>query len=101
MCVILTVGMLMSAYQYCLSLLLYSAGAASDSTLPDLWLSTVDKHVLVASRQPGVAHRPVVHVVLVEPQIPQNTGNVARTCAATNIALHLVGPLGFEIDDKK
>lgn len=39
-------------------------------------------------------------VVLVEPQIPPNTGNIARTCAATKTDLHLVGPLGFEISDK-
>lgn len=42
-----------------------------------------------------------VNIVLVEPEIPQNTGNVARTCAVTGAALHLVGPLGFEIDDSK
>lgn len=42
-----------------------------------------------------------LHVVLVHPQIPQNSGNVARTCAATSTALHLVGPLGFELSDKK
>ena len=42
-----------------------------------------------------------INVVMVEPQIPQNTGNVARTCAATGARLHLVGPMGFEIDDKK
>ncbi|WIA14155.1 hypothetical protein OEZ85_002697 [Tetradesmus obliquus] len=53
------------------------------------------------SRQPGSTHRADVHVVLVEPQIPQNTGNIARTCAATNVALHLVGPMAFELDDKK
>lgn len=41
------------------------------------------------------------NVVLVEPEIPQNTGNIARTCAATGSRLHLVRPLGFEIDDKK
>ena len=40
------------------------------------------------------------HIVLVEPEIPQNTGNVARTCACTNCALHLIKPLGFEISDK-
>ncbi|EFJ50659.1 hypothetical protein VOLCADRAFT_45595, partial [Volvox carteri f. nagariensis] len=40
-------------------------------------------------------------VVLVHPQIPQNTGNVARTCAATAAPLHLVGPLGFQLDDRK
>ena len=42
-----------------------------------------------------------LHVVLVHPQIPQNAGNVSRTCAATSVALHLVGPLGFDIDSKK
>ena len=39
-------------------------------------------------------------VVLVHPQIPPNTGNIARTCAATGTELHLVGPLGFEITDR-
>lgn len=42
-----------------------------------------------------------LNLVLVEPEIPQNTGNVARTCAATGAALHLVKPLGFKIDDRK
>lgn len=42
-----------------------------------------------------------LNIVLVEPQIPQNTGNIARTCAATGASLHLVRPLGFDIDDKK
>ncbi|NLH97405.1 MAG: tRNA (cytidine(34)-2'-O)-methyltransferase [Clostridiaceae bacterium] len=41
-----------------------------------------------------------VHIVLVEPEIPQNTGNIARTCAATGAGLHLVKPLGFSIDDR-
>ena len=41
------------------------------------------------------------HLVLVEPQIPPNTGNVARLCAATGCALHLVEPLGFSIDDRE
>lgn len=41
------------------------------------------------------------NIVLVEPEIPQNTGNIARTCAATGARLHLVKPMGFEIDDKK
>ena len=40
------------------------------------------------------------HIVLVEPEIPGNTGNVARLCAATGCHLHLVRPLGFTIDDK-
>ena len=41
-----------------------------------------------------------LNIVLVEPQIPQNTGNISRTCAVTGARLHLVGPLGFEITDK-
>ena len=41
-----------------------------------------------------------IHVVMVEPEIPQNTGNIARTCAATDSKLHLVHPLGFSISDK-
>ena len=40
------------------------------------------------------------NIVLVEPEIPQNTGNIARTCAATGCALHLIKPLGFTISDK-
>ena len=40
------------------------------------------------------------HIVLFEPQIPANTGNIARTCAATNTPLHLIEPLGFSTDDK-
>lgn len=40
------------------------------------------------------------HIVFVEPEIPGNTGNIARTCAATGAKLHLVRPLGFNIDDK-
>jgi len=42
-----------------------------------------------------------LNIVMVEPQIPQNTGNVARTCAATGSRLHLVGPMPFTPDDKK
>jgi tRNA (cytidine/uridine-2'-O-)-methyltransferase len=42
----------------------------------------------------------MLKVVLVHPQIPPNTGNIARTCAATCTELHLVGPLGFEISDR-
>ena len=41
------------------------------------------------------------NIVLVEPEIPQNTGNIARTCAATGCRLHIVKPMGFAIDDKK
>lgn len=42
-----------------------------------------------------------LNLVLVEPEIPQNTGNIARTCAATGARLHLVKPMGFTVDDRK
>ena len=42
-----------------------------------------------------------LNIVLVEPEIPQNTGNISRTCAATGARLHLVEPLGFTIDDRQ
>ena len=42
----------------------------------------------------------MLHIVLVEPEIPQNCGNIARTCAATGCTLHLVRPLGFDISEK-
>ena len=41
-----------------------------------------------------------MHIVLVNPEIPQNTGNIARTCAATGSRLHLIRPLGFELSDR-
>ena len=45
-------------------------------------------------------HVPACIIVLVEPEIPPNTGNIARLCAGNDVPLHLVGPLGFKIDDK-
>lgn len=42
----------------------------------------------------------MINIVLFEPEIPQNTGNIARTCAATGAKLHLIGPLGFSTEDK-
>ena len=42
-----------------------------------------------------------INVVLYQPEIPQNTGNIGRTCAATGASLHLIRPLGFAIDDRK
>lgn len=54
------------------------------------------EHALVTG---PAALDPLVHVVLLEPQIPANTGNVGRTCAALGCSLHLVGPLGFSLDD--
>ena len=40
------------------------------------------------------------NLVLVEPEIPQNTGNIARTCSVTGATLHIIEPMGFKIDDK-
>ncbi len=42
-----------------------------------------------------------LNIVLMQPQIPQNTGNIARTCAAIKCSLHIIHPIGFKIDDKK
>ena len=42
----------------------------------------------------------MINIVLYEPEIPQNTGNIMRTCVATNAKLHLIEPLGFKVDDK-
>ncbi len=52
--------------------------------------------------QPGQQHGdPWLHVVLFEPEIPPNTGNIIRLCANTGCALHLIEPLGFELDEKR
>lgn len=53
-----------------------------------------------AKRLRSKAKGPPFHVVLVEPEIPPNTGNIARLCAATTCELHLVHPLGFQVDEK-
>ncbi len=42
-----------------------------------------------------------INIILHEPEIPQNTGNIARTCAATGASLHIIQPMGFTVDDKK
>ncbi|MCX8071950.1 MAG: tRNA (uridine(34)/cytosine(34)/5-carboxymethylaminomethyluridine(34)-2'-O)-methyltransferase TrmL [Candidatus Binatia bacterium] len=47
-----------------------------------------------------MSDRPVLHVVLVAPEIPQNTGSIARLCAATYCRLHLIKPLGFSLEDR-
>lgn len=44
---------------------------------------------------------PTLNIVLHEPEIPQNAGNIARTCAATGVRLHIIKPMGFTVDDKK
>jgi len=55
-------------------------------------------------RGPGAGHRiikhPALHVVLHEPEIPANTGNIARLCGAAELRLHLIHPLGFAVDDR-
>src|SRR5271157_1277731 len=59
-------------------------------------------HDVVLPSPPRLRAKPLaapMHVVLVEPEIPPNTGNVARLCAATNAILHLVEPFGFKLDD--
>ena len=43
----------------------------------------------------------MINIVLIEPEIPQNTGNIARTCAAVGARLHLIEPMGFKVDDAK
>jgi tRNA (cytidine/uridine-2'-O-)-methyltransferase len=50
--------------------------------------------------QQRVIEKPSLHVVLLQPEVPANTGNIARLCGAAEIRLHLVHPLGFEVDDK-
>ena len=54
---------------------------------------------VLSQGRPQVSMPPLFHVVLVEPEIPQNTGNIGRTCVATHSDLHLVGNLGFHITD--
>ncbi|MBI4516513.1 MAG: tRNA (cytidine(34)-2'-O)-methyltransferase [Deltaproteobacteria bacterium] len=54
----------------------------------------------VTPSPPSPAAEPVLHVVLVQPEIPPNTGSIARLCAATRVRLHLVGPLGFSLEDR-
>lgn len=54
-----------------------------------------------AQPQWGTAHDQDLHVILFEPEIPGNTGNIGRLCAGTDVWLHLVKPLGFELDNKR
>ena len=58
-------------------------------------------HVAKFEQKGTFTHMNPINIVLHEPEIPQNTGNIARTCAATGASLHLIRPLGFTIDDKK
>lgn len=63
-------------------------------------LDTVPPSSPIAPRLRGVPPTSPLHIVLVEPEIPPNTGNIARLCAATGSVLHLVHPLGFSTDEK-
>ena len=47
-----------------------------------------------------ILHNPALHVVLYQPEIPANTGNIARLCGAAELTLHLIHPLGFQVDDR-
>ena len=60
----------------------------------------IGRRFRVKNRRTEEAGRRVLHVVLVEPEIPPNCGNIARTCAATGSRLHLVEPLGFDVSDR-
>jgi tRNA (cytidine/uridine-2'-O-)-methyltransferase len=55
---------------------------------------------ILRGHQPPNAPEPLFHVALIEPEIPQNTGNIGRTCVGTRSDLHLVGELGFKITDR-
>ncbi len=70
---------------------------------PSISVASVQPAQRLAAARAGDAELSAapLHIVLVEPQIPPNTGNVARLCAATGCALHLVEPLGFSIDDRE
>ncbi len=69
---------------------------------PKLYLCAygVKEGVFFERKNEIIKGAPKLNIVLVEPEIPQNTGNIARTCAAAGLALHLVKPLGFDISDK-
>ena len=63
-------------------------------------MSLVEKMKGRRLKEHRVIADPALHVVLYQPEIPANTGNIARLCGATEIRLHLIHPLGFQVDDK-
>jgi rRNA methylase, putative, group 2 len=65
-----------------------------------MWMYNVKVERFETSVSSGRSCPAVIDIVLVEPEIPMNTGNIARTCAATGARLHLIEPLGFDISDK-
>ena len=75
---------------------------------PDKQKKVFEKDMLFATLETSTRHincllytSKMNHIVLVHPAIPQNTGNIMRTCVATNTALHIIKPMSFELDDKK
>lgn len=78
-----------------------SSNSSSGSSTASDWSAVEPGGLLGRLQSSSPQQRPNLAVVLVHPQIPQNTGNIARSCAATGVPLHLVGPLGFQVDDKK
>ena len=62
--------------------------------------SPANKPVVRVARHDGTGLRIMIRIALVEPEIPQNTGNIARLCAATRTPLHIVGATGFRMDDR-
>lgn len=69
--------------------------------LPPVWLTIEDERILrKQSDATATGVMCMLNIVLVEPEIPQNCGNIARTCAATGCRLHLIRPLGFDISEK-
>ncbi len=65
-----------------------------------LKMNAAVERILHGGEDSAAAGEPVLHVVLVEPEIPPNTGNISRTCALVGARLHLVEPLGFSIDER-
>ena len=63
-------------------------------------LSVLGQFVATHGHATAITHRVMFHVALWEPEIPPNTGNVARLCAATESSLHLIGRLGFRLDER-
>ena len=69
--------------------------------LPPVCLTIEDERILrKQSDATATGVMSMLNIVLVEPEIPQNCGNIARTCAATGCRLHLIRPLGFDISEK-
>ncbi len=66
----------------------------------DMKFAATSDESQLKGHQPSTLLEPLFHVALVEPEIPQNTGNIGRTCVGTRSDLHLVGSLGFKITDK-